>query len=80
MGVIEDYKDELFFAIIAEPSLLRELVQKAPTSTLIRYRDKLALLKSRKIDGNEAQVGQILGFRIGAVADKLTEVINERGD
>jgi hypothetical protein len=79
-GIIDDYREQLFFAIIAEPSIAKDLVRLADTDILIKLRNSLVNLKARKIDGKEAQVGQVLGLRIGAVADKLTEVIDERGD
>jgi hypothetical protein len=80
MGVIDEYRREIFFAVAAEPSILKDLAKTATTAELRTLRDNLVKLKTLKIDGNEAAVGQLFGLRFGNASAKLTEVIDERGD
>ncbi len=77
-GIIDEYRQSLFFSIIAHPTDAKEFVKHADTEVITWLRDRMLELKTTKIDGKETAVGQVLGTRVGEIADRLTEVIDGR--
>lgn len=74
--VFQAFRLALHFLVLGDPTDIAPLVEnKATLQELEDLRRALFLLKSRNIDGKEADFGQRMGLRAQTTIDELDKVI-----